>query len=223
MSENLKIHIITSFYISENNDRTNELVKALDNNLHSDYIDKIHLFVDDEKCVDYLKNRCKQLFHSKIKIVEIGKQPLYSDLFNYCNTLKDKICMITNSDIWLYSIGNINILNKLKENNNKTIFSLTRHEHDFSYPLIKNYCGSHDAFVFISPIDNQIIKHVQHKQNVWGSENVVLYELNKAKYTLYNPCIQIKIIHEHKSNIRDHNRIRINHNRSHCIRPTFLQ
>lgn len=113
MSENLKINIVTSFYISHNNDRTNELVKVLDKNLHSDYIDKIHLFVDDEKAFIFLKDRYKQLFHSKIKIVEIGKQPLYSDLFNYCNTLKDKICMITNSDIWLYSIGNINILNRI--------------------------------------------------------------------------------------------------------------
>tara|TARA_B110000971_G_C20006290_1_gene499304 strand:+ start:1050 stop:1742 length:693 start_codon:yes stop_codon:yes gene_type:complete len=210
MDSILKIEIITSFYITTNKERMNELVKALDKNLHNKYINNIHLFVDDEKCVNYLKNKFNKLFYSKIKICEIGKQPLYSDLFTYCNTLKQKICMIINSDIWLYSIDNNYIFNKLKENNLKTVFSLTRHEHDLSCPLIKNYKGSHDAFIFISPIDKQIIKNIKHKQNVWGSENVVLYELNKIKYKLYNPCKQIKIIHEHKSEIRTEGRKRIN-------------
>ena len=231
MDQNLKIEIVTSFYITKNNDRMNELVKALDKNLQNKYINNIHLFVDDKKCVDYLKNKYNKLFFNKIKICKIGKQPLYSDLFTYCNTLKQKICMIINSDIWLYSIDNINIFDKLKENKQKTIFSLTRHEHDFSRPLIENYKGSHDAFIFISPIDNKIIKHVKHKQNVWGSENVVLYELNKVKYKLYNPCIQIKIIHEHKSEIRNGERKRINTGdingdgifsiRTYCVPPYY--
>ena len=73
---------------------------------------------------------------------------------------------------------------------------------------------------------------MQHKQNVWGSENVVLYELNKVKYKLYNPCIQIKIIHEHKSGIRNRGRKRINRGdingdgifsiRSHSVKPHYL-
>ena len=232
MDQNLKIEIVTSFYITENNYRMNELVKALDKNLQNKYTNNIHLFVDDKKCVDYLKNKYNKLFFNKIKICKIGKQPLYSDLFTYCNnTLKQKICMIINSDIWLYSIDNINIFDKLKENKQKTIFSLTRHEHDFSRPLIENYQGSHDAFIFISPIDTQIIKHVKHKQNVWGSENVVLYELNKVKYKLYNPCIKIKIIHEHKSEIRNGDRKRIKGGdingdgifsiRSHTVKPYY--
>jgi hypothetical protein len=115
--------------------------------------------------------------------------------------------MIINSDIWLHSIENLNIL-KLLDNNN--IFSLTRHEHDFTCPLIDGYQGSHDAFLFKSPINVDLLKYIQHKQNVWGSENVVLYELNKLNYKIYNPCKQIKIIHEHLSEVRDDNRIRIN-------------
>ena len=196
------VEIVTSFYCTNYKERLDELIKALDNNLSHKYINNIHLFVDDSKCIDFLKDRYKLIFENKIKICGIGKQPLYSDLFSYCNNLKGKICMITNSDIWLYNITNINCLNKLKSQSTSTCFSLTRHEHDFNTTSINNYVGSHDAFLFIAPINNQIIKHVRHKQNVWGSENVVLYELNKLGYIIYNPCKEIIIIHEHKSGFR---------------------
>ena len=217
----MKIEIVTSFYIPQNEERLNEYVKALTNNLNNKYINTIHLFVDNEKGVDYLKNKYKDVFYSKIKIIKIGKQPLYSDLFAYCNTLKQKICLVLNLDIWLHSIKNINIFDKLKENKQKTVFSLTRHEYDLSCPLIDKPQGSHDAFIFISPINENIIKHVKHKQNVWGSENTVCYEFNKLKYKLYNPCKQIIIVHEHKSKIRESGRQRIK-KRSHVVRPIFL-
>lgn len=203
----MSINIITSFYISKNSKRTDELCKSLTNNLNNNNIKKIHLFVDDNKCIEYLKNKHKELYENKIKICGIGNQPLYSDLFKYANSLNNEICMIINSDIWLHSIENINIL-KLLDNNN--IFSLTRYEHDFTCPLIDKYNGSHDAFLFKSPINVDLLKYIQHKQNVLGSENVVLYELERLKYKIYNPCIQIKIIHEHLSEVRDDNRIRIN-------------
>ena len=94
--------------------------------------------------------------------------------------------------------------------NKKVVYSLTRHEHDFSCPLIDKYRGSHDVFIFESPLNDQLIKHVQFVQSVNGSENVMLYELNKYGYNLYNPCKQILIVHEHKSNFREPNRPRIN-------------
>ena len=234
MSRALQIEIVTSFYIPTNEKRKSELIKALDKNLSNKYINKIHFFVDNENCIEFLKNKYYELFNYKIKICGVGKQPLYSDLFLYCNTLKNRICMITNSDIWLDDIKNINIhvFDKLKKNNQKTIFALTRHENDLSCPLIDCYEGSHDSFIFISPIDEQIIKHVKHKQNVWGAENVVLYELNKINYKLYNPCKQIVIVHEHGEQMRNPERIIINRGdidgdgkfkkRSRIISPCFL-
>ena len=82
----------------------------------------------------------------------------------YSNTLKNKICMIINSDIWLHSIHNIKILNKIDENK-KVIFSITRHEHNFSYPLISKYQGSHDAFIFKSPISSRYTNNICYWYN----------------------------------------------------------
>ena len=110
------MEIITSFYIPSNKDRQNEIIKCLDNNLSHKCVNKVHLFVDNTQCIDFLKERYKLDFDKKIKICGIGKQPLYSDLFLYCNSLKNKLCMITNSDIWLYNISDIRFFNKFKTN-----------------------------------------------------------------------------------------------------------
>lgn len=126
--------------------------------------------------------------------------------------------MITNSDIYITDCD-INLLNQLDTN---TVYALTRHEYDLSCPLIDKYQGSHDAFIFMSPINDIFLKNVQHVQCVWGSENVLLYELSKANIKLFNPCKQIKIIHLHKSELRESNRIRINKERSHMVYPCVI-
>lgn len=202
------INLITSFYLSKNFERQKELDDSLINNNNCIYISKIHLFLDNEECFEYLNKLLND--RSKIVIIKIGNQPLYSDLFQYGNTLSNEICMISNSDIWLKEIKKYSLIITLQEKLD-IVYSITRHEHDNTCPLIDNYSGSHDVFMFKSPINSNIIERVNHPQNVWGSENVVLYELDKFSYKIYNPCRSIIIVHEHKSEERNYDRIRINY------------
>lgn len=197
------LNLITSFYLT-NPKRQAELNQTLVQNINNPHIAKIHLFLDNKEASLYLK---KNFPTDKINIVRIGKQPLYSDLFSYANTLNGETCMIANSDVWLKELD----LNLLKPNNiANTIYAITRHEYDMSCPLITRYGGSHDAFIFVSPTHAGLIKHLKFPQNVWGSENVVLYELRRLKYKLVNPCKKIVIVHEHRGEARDPNRKRIN-------------
>lgn len=220
------INIITSFFLPRfanelNLARTEELKQTLTNNLASEIVESIHLFVDDETALEYVKS----LNSPKIVVASVGKQPLYSDLFRYSlEKMQNKICMITNSDIYLHSIYT-RIMPLL--NDNKTVFALTRHEHDFNTPYINFYEGSHDSFIFRSPLELSnpgfFLKRIEHPQNVWGSENVLLYELELAGVRNLNPCIQIKIVHLHKSDLRDENRVRINYQRSGYAQPCILR
>ena len=215
------INIITSFYTSnvdsmKDNERNNELKKCLENNLNNDNIKKIHLYIDDTEALNYINN----LNSNKINIIDLGKKPLYSDLFGYAiNNLQNEICMVTNSDIYLGDYDT-NLLKKLDDKN--TVFALTRHEHDLSYPLITSFNGSHDSFIFKSPINNTFLKHVQYVQHNWGSESVLLHELYTVGIKLYNPCMQIKIIHLHKSNLRESNRYRIREYNIRAVEPCTL-
>lgn len=206
------MNIVTSFYQSTNELRNKELIKTICTNLINDDIEKVHLFVDSKEDITLLENTISESMLSKIVFIDI-LTPTYRDLFVYANkVLNGKLVMICNSDIYLYECDNslCNLLYKRKKVENNVneigvVFSLTRYEHDMSCPLIEQYMGSHDAFIFMSPIPiNET--NINFYQNIWGSENMILHELEKTGFIVCNPCYQIKIVHLHESNCRDENR-----------------
>jgi hypothetical protein len=201
------INIISTFYISKYNSnldilRSKELEDSFIKNLNSQFVEKLHLFIDD---IDAL-NRINILSNNsdKVKIIEVGKKPQYSDFFKYIiDNLANKICMITNADIFLYECDN-NLINMLKEN--KIAYALTRHEYNMSHPLIDNYQGSHDSYIFNSSfIDNSIINNdTNFYQNYPGIETHIIRALCDLGFRVLNPCKQIKIVHLHQTDLRNH-------------------
>ena len=228
-----KINLVTSFFNKKTDDnilikRNDEYNSTLIKNLESPYIKKIHLFIEDEYSLSILYNILNNSGYSnKIIIIMFNKQPMYSDFFNYSfNNLKEEIVMIANSDIYLDKCDNC-ILNKyiLQKNN---VFSLTRYENENDKPKIDNYQGSHDAYIFKSPLNNDISTRSNFTQNNWGSENLVNSLIINNNYTVLNPCFQIKIINNHETQFRNENRTRINNKdymndyKTYYINPTIL-
>ena len=201
------INIISTFYISKYNswldlERSHELETCLLNNVKSTIVEKIHLFVDDDaayqKIIQLTNNS------NKIIIIEIGKTPKYIDFFNYIlQNLQNKICMITNADIYLYEFqpALIELLNS-----NEYVYALTRHEYDFSSPLIEKYQGSHDCYIFNSGFLKKTIinDNTNFYQNFPGIETRILKSFCDNGFKPLNPCKQIKIIHYHKTELRKH-------------------
>lgn len=204
------MNLITSFYLVDeiNEQRKNrniELVEALIKNINCSYIKKIHLFVDNEKALNRIHHIPEH--REKLIIIAIKEQPLYSELFEYAiDNLPNQLCMISNSDIYLYECD-MDCLNRIGNN----IFALTRYEYDLSSYFIDSMVDcTHDAFIFKSPLTKNILEKIKHVQNVWGSENSVITSLiENGNYKIYNPCYQIKIVHLHKSGYRNEDRIRI--------------
>jgi hypothetical protein len=207
------INLVTSFFNkndSNYNERNKEFITALSNNLSCDYFEKIHLFIDDkysESILDTIIKKENKV--NKVTKIFLKKQPTYQDFLKYANdNLKNKIVMVSNSDIYLSKCDNNLIEKCICQKNN--IFALTRFENENYKPLIDKYQGSHDSFIFKSPINYNIIEQSNFVQNVWGSENVLIWLFHKHNYKILNPCNQIKIIHVHKSDVRPQDRIRIN-------------
>lgn len=203
------IHLLTSFFNKdpllhpEYEKRNKEYNETLINNLKSGYFEKIHLFIEDnysENILDTILNTYNCI--DKVNKIIFNKQPTYKDFFLYGNeNLKEKIIMISNSDIYLNKINN-SLIEYIKDQN--TVFCLTRYENEIDKPLIDKFEGSHDSFIFKSPIHPDVIKNSDFVQNKLGSENLIIYLLYRNKYQLLNPCFQFKIIHNHNSNLRSY-------------------
>ena len=124
---------------------------------------------------------------------------------------------------------------KIKGNKEKeTVLALTRYEEDeervvavrvnhdqntllllqprivTSAPLIDDYRGSHDAFLFRPKvISDEFISRVRHPQNAYQSENIVVDSFmkeaeEKKVVDLRNPCLTggFEIAHKHHSDVR---------------------
>ena len=201
------INIISTFYVSKyssnlDNLRSKELEACLINNISSPFVDKVHLFVDDNDALIRLKELTNN--SEKVLVIGVGIKPKYNDFFKYIiNNLNDKICMITNSDIYLFECD-LNLIAKLKTN--KTCYALSRYEYDMSHYQITNYGGSHDCYIFNSKfIDNKIINgHTNFYQNFPGIETHTIKNFCDQGFNMYNPCNQIKIVHLHKTQLRNH-------------------
>jgi hypothetical protein len=141
-------------------------------NFECPIVEKIHLFVDDDEALCELNSITNN--SDKVKIIEIGKKPKYYDFFKYIlDNLSNHTCMIINADIYLHDYD-IKLIEELKVN--KYIYALTRHEHDMSHPLMEQYGGSHDCYLFHSSfIEPKIISdHLYFYQNILGIETHII-------------------------------------------------
>lgn len=139
-------------------------------------------------------------------------QPTYKQLVDYANSLPaGTIATICNSDI---EIGEIKqgVLEHIAA---RTMFAITRHEKNkdgvVSHFMIVNHSwvGSHDLFTFLTPLQFDT-SQVDHKQNLLGAENKLLYYIKQTGYTIYNPCFQYIIYHHHHDSVYFETYTRIN-------------
>ena len=202
------INLISTFYLSKYNSvkdtlRTEELINALLKNLECHNIEMIHLFVDDNEALGKLNSITNN--SNKIKIIEIGKKPKYISFFKYIlENLQDKICMISNADIYLHECD-MKLIELLKDN--KQVYALTRYENDMSHPLIDDYGGSHDSYIFNSKYLKDINledQDINFYQNFPGIETHILRYFSNNGFQALNPCKQIKIVHLHETNLRNY-------------------
>lgn len=201
------INVISTFYISKyssemDSERSKEIETALLNNVNSPLIKKIHLFVDDNEALERL--HALTTHSDKISVIAVGTKPKYTDFFRYIlEHLNNDICMIINADIYLLECEE-RLLEKLKYE--KCCYALTRYEHNMSTWLIDDYCGSHDAYIFNSSYLNATIlnDHADFYQNTLGIESHLIKNFCDNGYAAVNPCKQIKIVHLHKTELRNH-------------------
>ncbi|KAL7708789.1 hypothetical protein N2W54_006843 [Lotmaria passim] len=86
----------------------------------------------------------------------------------------------------------------------KMALALTRYESDhlLDAPFLYDYRGSHDAFVFMPPVPASFLAGVQHAQNGYKAENVVVHEFQQQGYLMLNPAFDLRLVHRHAADVR---------------------
>jgi GR25 family glycosyltransferase involved in LPS biosynthesis len=169
--------IISLYYYS-----TDDLIKCIINNLNSEYICDIYIYVDTVNTLNKLLNTIDRKYFENIRPIRIGKEPLLSEMFLFANdNLQTELCMIAFPGIYLEDC-NIDYLNKIQEN---------------------IYCVDNNAFIFKSPLNftDNFIKKIEHVQNINGSFENVVNNLFEFGYKIYNPNENIKIKNVNSSHI----------------------
>ena len=182
--------LYTTFYDEYNSFRKLELLQCLEHNIANPAIREIVVFNEGSSLA--------QLGSKKIVEIKIDKRPTYQDFINYINTNSntDDIHIIANTDIYLDK--NIEVLKHI--NLKDTCLALSRWDTaDTIRPKLYNRNDSQDVWVFKGPIKNNL--KANFPLGVARCDNRLLYELQKASYTVLNTAYSIKSFHLHKRHV----------------------
>ena len=189
--------------------RLQEYAICLLHNCMNKSVKSIHIFVDTEYARRFYSEFTKQ-FDTKATFVLHEKQPTFKDLVEYAMKTfsNDELVCIMNSDIVFNSEKDNLLIQKIAKP--KRLISLTRHEltdekHTICNPqtcAFIGWGGSSDVFIFTMPIDPRFnLDSIDHKQNMFGAENVFHKAWVDCGYEIVNPCDDIIIVHIHKDRL----------------------
>jgi hypothetical protein len=180
-------HLITTYFKAKEPEREAENLECLEENLKNPLISELHLFLQGSEF--------PYIVDDKLKLIQHGTRPNFSDLFGYANDLKG-IKVVANSDIYFNET-----LIKSKEALNKwDILALTRWDRLKNGELkFYNNFKSQDVWIFSNSIKHGIGEYHIGRH---GCDNKLIYEFEKAGYKISNPSYSIRTIHLHLSNLR---------------------
>lgn len=204
-----KPHVILylNYYNDSNPARQAELTYCLSQNILNPLIDEIVLVVDNESTNLYEFNK----FNKVNVIMHTGMRPTYRYFFDLMNSkiqAGNEIHILANTDIY-FQEGALEKI--IKYINPGVCFALSAWDKTTTGDLIiekqnegndewvsKN--DSQDAWIFRGPVKQ--VPLCEFSMGRPGCDNAVAACLIKAGYEVFNPALEIKLIHVHITNIR---------------------
>ena len=179
-------------------------------NSHHPAVKKMYVLCETHDALLYYKELSKDV-NDTMCFVMYGHQPTYKEFLEFVrDTIPDnELVCIMNSDIYFHESFQVPFIQKHLQQ--RMIFGLTRHEHsDIGHtvctketcPLVYVHRGSHDTFLFRTPIPIEInLGNINNRQNLFGSENIFLHAWNEANCKVLNPCYELVTIHLHRDRV----------------------
>ncbi len=196
MSKNIDLY--TTYFLSNSEERQNELDECLLNNINNKFINNIFIFTESFKVHSFLENKYK---NKKIKFIFLNHIPTYKDwiVFSKKYSNKNSISIFSNSDI-CFDESILNLNNYLVKP--KSLVCASRYENG---QLIKNPHWSQDVWALcVSDIENiDFCQSLSIQTGIPRCDNKLAYFFCVNGWDLYNPK-DVKCVHKHESKIRNY-------------------
>ena len=212
--------LITTYYKSKNEERQKEIDRCLKNNFENSYIEKIYLLNNELYDLNFKGNKIIQIIISKEKDYILK----YKDAIQFINeNLKNKICILSNSDIYFDET-----LSKINDKNIKdNFFALLRYDEqeDGSKKIFTRYDiprdDSQDCWIFNSPLNIDLDK-LNFSFRTLGCDSIFATIVHQSNINVSNPSYDIIITHLHKTEFRTYNVDDRIHGKYCLIKPCHL-
>jgi len=196
--------LITTLYNETHQERAEEYIICLKNNLNHPLIEKIHVLYDTAKDANEGMHILDFLKENNIEMTYINGRATYQQCFDIANTkYPEKHILLSNGDIYfnntLYELDEYDVTNKF--------LVLTRWEVNKDGSLSKQYgtngkplTCSQDAWIFDTPI--RLFSSADIKLGILGCDCAIAKQARLAGLEVLNPCLTIQCCHVHRSNVR---------------------
>lgn len=166
-----RFNILTTFYNEMSDDKINETIFCINNNLSHPYIRTIFIFLEIKNINEKYKNTFykneydlklnKKIMNltknNRINLFLISERPNFKDMFNFCNKISSR-WIICNSDIY-YPVWNLNKFKLLRNlNYKKKMIVLTRYNNKEDIPDYYNKPGHWNYGSYEIKRDNVTLK-----------------------------------------------------------------
>lgn len=190
--------LVTTYYISENEARNEEIKLCLQKNYENKNITSIYLLNNKIYDLKYTDKVIQVIISN-----DIDYKLKYNDAIHFINDyLKDNICILANSDI--YFDDSLLKINKNTIHNN--FFALLRYDDNVLFSRHGSPRNdSQDSWIFESPLNIDINK-LDFSFGTLGCDNMFASYVNDANILkISNPCYDIISNHVHGTNYRTYN------------------
>ncbi|MCI0337077.1 MAG: FkbM family methyltransferase [Acidobacteria bacterium] len=188
--------LIACFYQEIDASRRTEFQECLRRNIENDWLDEIHIFIEEPVELSKLLPENPLLANPKVRLIPHCRRATYQDLFAYANSqLLGHNVLIANADIYfdrtLAQLDGYDLAGKL--------LCLSRWDIQPDGPArFFEHPSSQDAWVFQTPIrDFPCDFHL----GVLGCDNRLAWEAEQAGLAVSNPSRSLRAYHLHLSQV----------------------
>jgi hypothetical protein len=189
--------LIFSFYEDKNDNRKNEYLVCLKNNLNA-FSDCL-ILVEIKDKVYFESLQLNLLSNQRVRYIE--KRPTFNDFFEILDEVEffNSINVICNSDIYFEETNCFDIY---FQSDLKNCLALSRWDvNGDGTSSLFNRIDSQDTWVFFG--NPKFRLSLDFTMGVAGCDNRLAYELEQAGFIVINPSLSIKTYHLHLTNIRN--------------------